>query len=138
MVLFIVFIVVLGVSMVWQTNESAEENYYEKDLVFEEDLKAKKNAVEMDINPEINFEIERKIIVIQFLKTISNLKIEADIYFQKPNNKKLNFKLPLTFDTEFTQRIPTSQLEKGIWNIWIKGTANKIPIQSSIKKLNIK
>lgn len=137
MILFIVFIVAMGITMVVKTNEYAEDNYYEKDLVFEQDLKAKKNAIKLNITPKIFYKNEN--IVFQFLDTnIAEATIQAEIYFQKPNNKKLNFKIPLTMDKNFVQMVSTTHLEKGIWNIWIKGIAKNTPIQTAIEKINIK
>ncbi len=137
MVLFMIFILGMGIVMMWKT-ESAEENYYEKDLMFEQDLQAQKQALSMNINPQIKYFKDTEKLIFDFSSMQKNLKINAEIHFQKPNNKNLTFKTPLAFDENFAQIVFTKELEKGSWNIWITGEANKKNIKTKIQKIEIK
>jgi hypothetical protein len=134
--LFMAFIIGMGIVMITRT-ESAEDNYYEKDLVFEKDLQAKKNAIRLDISPTIQFDNVSKNITFDFSKMKKNNNIEAKIHFQKPNDTNKNFEIPLQMDAKLLQIIPTKTLEKGVWNIWIEGKIDGNTIKTISQKIEI-
>lgn len=124
LILFVAFMVALGVAMVVKTSESVEDDYYEKDIRFQDNIQAKGNAQKLQIVPKITFEKQNNMLKLDLKGNKVKGEMIGKIYFQKPNNQKIDFSIPLGIDENAIQNIPTEQLKKGIWYVWIEGKGN--------------
>ena len=136
MLLFVAFMVTLGVLMILETSESVEDNYYEKDIRFQDNMQARQNAVNLKILPTITLEKLTNRLKIDFSGDKASADLVGKVYFQKPNNQKIDFSIPLGIDKNAIQIIPIQHLSKGVWYVWIEGNAGKYKFQTTITKLD--
>lgn len=137
LILFVAFMVALGVAMVVKTSESVEDDYYEKDIRFQDNIQAKGNAQKLQIVPKITFEKQNNMLKLDLKGNKVKGEIIGKIYFQKPNNQKIDFSIPLGIDENAIQNVPTEQLKKGIWYLWIEGKGNNQLFKTEITKVEL-
>lgn len=50
--------------------------------------------------------------------------IKGDVYFYRPNDSELDFRIPLTMDKTNKQRINAQSFQKGLWRVIVTWTEN--------------
>jgi hypothetical protein len=86
------------------------DNYYEKSLVYQDEIDNQNRTKSLDEQVKINFNGE--VINILFPSTYLDKNISGEIYFYRPSNSKLDFKLPLELNEEGNQLILAKNFEK--------------------------
>jgi nitrogen fixation protein FixH len=130
MLLFMVFIITLGVYMLNSSNELVTEDYYEQDLAFQHKIDAKKTAFE--IGDKIDFKLD-SLKQIGILTVHDSVPIEGKIHFMKPDDKSKDFKLDIQLDKNYQQIIPVGALPKGNWRITISGEKQTQKFEKELK-----
>ena len=77
------------------------DNYYEKSLSYQTEIDKQSRTNSLDEQVKINFNGE--VINILFPSTYLDKNISGEIYFYRPSNPKLDFKLPLELNEEGNQ-----------------------------------
>lgn len=119
-VVFIGFIMFLIMMMMTDNNldhELVTKDYYKKELVYQEEIDAEKNAKLLSENIAITKTSEGLLVV--FPKKMTYSKIEGTISFYRPSNKNLDFDLPIVLSSEKLP-IPDNSLLEGRWNVQVK------------------
>jgi nitrogen fixation protein FixH len=124
MLLFIGFILFLVIKMT--TNEALNhdlvtEDYYNKELRYQEEIDAEKNMNDFKENI-----IGEKIAdgwLLKFPKEIDASKIKGTVFLFRPSNKKLDFDFPIELSSS-NLLIPDERLLDGRWNITIDWSYN--------------
>ena len=98
------------------------DNYYEKSLSYQKEIDKQSRTNSLDEQVKINFNGE--IINILFPVECLNKNISGEIYFYRPSNPKLDFKLPLDINEEGNQIILVKDFEKGFWRVKLNWTMN--------------
>ncbi|TSJ44956.1 FixH family protein [Fluviicola chungangensis] len=116
MVLFMAFILTLVTIMMRQKIDLVEEDYYTRELNYDDQLNAQKNYA--SANEKISLESKADSILIHFPKYFQS--DEVTIHFQRPNDKSKD----VTFTMKPIERvfIPTTKLPKGVFNCTIQGS----------------
>jgi len=109
--LFIGFIVVLVVNIVSHTVELETEDYYKKDIAYQDEITSMENANALSEKPTI--EMTSTHIVVQFSENLNYQNIELKL--NRPNDEKLD-KLYIIQDTK-TFTIDKKELQKGIYKL---------------------
>ncbi len=118
MVSFMLFIITLAVIMSISNTETAEKDYYEKDLKYQNTINAREDYKKLKDKIKLEYKKDSKTITIQ---VPSNLKeAKGILYFIKPDDEKKDFKLPLKTDPQNRQEIDAAKLDKGLWKIEIE------------------
>lgn len=121
---FIGFIVILVVQMT--TNEKYDydmvtEEYYKKELTFQDQLD--KQVLTNDRKMAPNILISENGIDIQFPGNLNEKNIKGTVFLYRPSNKQLDFEVPISLSTSHLL-IPKNRLLDGRWNIEINFTYN--------------
>ena len=92
------------------------KDYYQKELRFQDDINATKNA--NHLTEKIQIEKSNEGLKVKFpLKfTVKNTKGSISLY--RPSNKKLDFEIPISLTDSFVL-IPKERLVGGRWNITV-------------------
>ena len=90
------------------------DNYYEKSLSYQDEIDKQSRTNSLDEQVMINF--NGVVINISFPSDYLNKNISGEIYFYRPSNPGLDFKLPLQL-VEGSQNIPVERLKKGFWRL---------------------
>ncbi|NCS88398.1 MAG: hypothetical protein AUK34_14580 [Ignavibacteria bacterium CG2_30_36_16] len=125
-VIFIcVFMVITIFSVVMMMNEDVElvtDNYYEKTLVYQDEINKLERSAEL--SEKINLVYSDKVLRIKFPKELTKSIKLGEIYFYRPSNVSLDFKLPLILDTSGTQSVNVEKIADGLWNVNLKWQIN--------------
>jgi len=107
------------------TSEMVTDNYYEKELVYENVIQAKKNVQQLSTQPDIQLAQDSLLII--FPIEINN-SAKGDIIFYRPNDPKKDKKYSINIkESSNTQYISTNDLVKGTYQIQLTWNQNNIP-----------
>ena len=120
---FIVFMTISLSTMFYFMSQDVHlvtDNYYEKELKYQQEIDNQQRTLELDEHVEINF--SGTIISILIPERYADKKISGEIYFYRPSDPKQDFKIPLLLNNEGLQIIPVERIPKGFWRLKISWT----------------
>lgn len=94
-----------------------ENNYYEKELVYEQRIAHTRNA--NNLPEKIRIESPGDRIVLHFPDTASNTGITGTIWFYRPSDESKDFTLPISLDDSLCQAIGKERIFPGKYTIKI-------------------
>ena len=121
-IVFVVISITMTVIFMTQDVSLVSDNYYEKSLSYQEEIDKQSRTNSLDDQVKINFNGE--IINILFPVEYLNSNISGEIYFYRPSDSKLDFKMPLDLNEEGNQMILVKDFEKGFWRVKLNWTMN--------------
>ena len=119
MALFIGFITFLVISLVSHTIDLESEDYYTKEINYEQEITALENGNKL--NEKIVVLSQKEFVVVQIPEKENLSKIQ--IIFIRPDNKKLDKSYLISGTKSYL--IPKTELTKGTYNIEIRFENNK-------------
>jgi len=119
-IVFVVISVSMTVIFMTQDVDLVADKYYENSLQYQVEIDKQSRTKSLDEQVKINFNGE--IINILFPSTYLSKNISGDIYFYRPSNSKLDFKLPLELNEEGNQLILAKNFDKGFWRLKLNWT----------------
>ena len=117
--LFMAFILVLVIKMTTDKNYSHDmvvEEYYKKELAFQDEIDAQKNATLL--SESIKGSKVANGWLLTFPKEIESSKIKGTVFLYRPSNKQLDFDFPIELSGS-NLLIPDESLLGGRWNITV-------------------
>ncbi len=119
MSLFICFIVSLSVILMTRQIDLDSEDYYKKEINYQEEINQLNNMKKLAVSPEVVVKNNMLNILLP-----DKLPIEhAEIVLSRPDNSNLDQKFPIEGTRFFS--IPLEKLVKGKYNYELKFEANK-------------
>jgi len=94
------------------------EDYYEKELVYQEQIDKMKRANELP--EQLVIKLEGDNIKFKFPSIFNNSKIEGEIYFYKPSSEDLDVRATISLDEENSLYFSQADLSKGLWKIKVE------------------
>jgi len=119
----IVFVLIsLTMTIIFMTQDVSlvSDNYYEKSLSYQNEIDKQSRTKALDEEVNINFNGE--LINILFPSTYLDKDISGEIYFYRPSNPSLDFKMSLELNEEGNQMILAKNFEKGFWRLKLNWT----------------
>jgi nitrogen fixation protein FixH len=120
---FMSFIMYFVISMSTDNKFSHDlvtENYYQKELEFQDQIDATKNAKLLE--EDIKIVKSEKGLQIYFPKIFKN-EMEGKVFLYRPSNKQLDFEISISITDNYLL-VPEKSLLDGRWNISVKVTHN--------------
>ena len=111
---FILFLVTLMLSDENLDHELVTDDYYKKELVYQKEIDAEKNAQALTENITVSKTDEGILIV--FPKNFDYSKIEGKVNLYRPSNKNLDFETPINLSSH-QLLIPKNNLVEGRWDV---------------------
>ncbi|RZS99688.1 FixH family protein [Aquimarina brevivitae] len=129
---FILFFVVRMNTEDKYSHDLVTDDYYKKELAFQDEINALKNANSLSTNVTLIEEKGALRILFPYNNNVDVISGYVDFY--RPSDKKLDFKLPIRL-SESAMVIPTKHLAAGRWDITISWQIEdeKFLIKKSIK-----
>lgn len=122
--LFMGFIIVLVVKMVSQNVELETEDYYKKDIAYQEEITSMENAHALTAKPTIS--LTETHIIVQFPESLTFT--EAQLNLKRPNDETDDRSYSIVGTSMFT--LNRSELEKGVYKLELSYTyENKTYLQ---------
>ena len=122
-IIFVVLSVTMTVIFMTQDVSLVSNNYYEKSLVYQDEIDKQNRTKSLDEGVMINF--DGSTISIHFPQNYAIKNTAGEIYFYRPSDEKLDFKIPLQLSETGNQLIPTQRIEKGMWRLKLNWTMNE-------------
>lgn len=116
---FILYFVVLSTRDPASNHDLVTEDYYRKELLYQEDLDAAKNLE--DIGGGVKATITGEGLQIEFPAQMAPEKIKGTVSLYRPSNKQLDFETPIQLSNK-QLLIPKSRLLDGRWDIRVYWT----------------
>ena len=118
--LFMTFILVLVYKMTMNQDYNHDlvvEEYYKKELAFQEEIDAEKNA--LSLSERIKGKKVDNGWLLTFPKEIEGSQIEGSVFLYRPSNKQLDFDFSIEL-SGLNLLIPDESLLDGRWNITVE------------------
>lgn len=116
MILFIIFMLLMGIYMVYSTNENPKTAYYEQDLAYQKSIEAQKNVQNLNEKPKIEY--KNQVLKITFSDEILNPQGKIEIQKTSDELQDKIFKLSGENVQSFTVA------SKGLHQIVLSWTSN--------------
>jgi len=125
--LFVIFILAFVYRASQEKLEFVTDNYYEKELKFQDQINTEKNSLALSEDIKVNLLQQEKMIKIKYPDAFDTAKISGDIIFFKPDNSGFDFNVPVKCDGKHCQQINSSKMQHGRWNVKISWMAEGKP-----------
>ncbi len=119
---FIMYFVITMSSDNKYSHDLVASDYYKKELNYQENIDATKNAKKLKEN--IKIERVKKGLKIIFPKELNASSIKGKVFLYRPSNKQLDFEMPITVSDSSYLLMPDKRLLDGRWNIIVDWTYN--------------
>ncbi|MBM4171662.1 MAG: hypothetical protein FJ214_07330 [Ignavibacteria bacterium] len=126
-VIYILFVVIIVSIAVWLSNKDlplVTDNYYAKELKYQEEIDKINRTNELDEKLEIK--VSEEMILLTFPRLFPSDDIEGNIVFYRPNDESKDFIQEIKIDTTYTQSVYTKNIQTGLWKIKVNWQANNV------------
>lgn len=120
---FIMFFVITMSTNKTYDHDLVTENYYGKELEFQEDINQLKHS--QSLKKDIIWKRTTEGMMITFPDDFDSDDISGTVFFYRPSNKLLDFEIPLLV-SEHSMLIPNERLLDGRWNLTVTWKAKGI------------
>lgn len=127
-IIFMSVTVLTGIYLMNQDVQLVTDNYYEKDLKYQNQIDKLNRTAALEEKVEINFDGE--LVELVFPESFSAEKIFGEIYFYRPSGREKDFTIPLTLNSGARQIIPVTRIDKGFWRIKLSWTLDTVEYYS--------
>jgi len=117
LILFVAFISTLVYKSSQVNIDLVSENYYEKEIKYQEQIDREKNSLSLD--KDIQLIVNRGFLEILIPENFAPEEISGNIQLFKPDDSNLDLSLELRADPSGRQIINTQALNRGWWEIKI-------------------
>jgi hypothetical protein len=114
---FVLLCVVTTLIFMNQDVELVSNNYYDKELKYQNNIDILKHT--RDLNAEVKIACTEDIITLQFPEFLNSKYKSGDILFFRPSGKNHDFKVAISPDSTGCQKINSERLTRGLWKICI-------------------
>ena len=119
---FVVFILTMVIRSTYYKIELEADNYYEKELEFDDQMSRKKNA--FNLSEEISYQIVNDKVIVQFPSEVAS-KIEGEILFLRPSDENLDLTLDIEVDNQNHFQIDKQLFTKGAYKMKVDWKAGE-------------
>lgn len=114
-IVFVTISITMTIIFMTQDVNLVTDKYYENSLQYQDEIDKQSRTRALNEDVEISF--NGQTINILFPEDYLTKNISGEIYFYRPSNPALDFKVPLSLSETGNQVIPTQRLEKGFWRL---------------------
>jgi hypothetical protein len=124
-ILYIGFVALIGFMVILCINQRIDlvsDDYYEKELVFQNKINETNNANNLD--EKITHTISDNALEILFPSSLKGVALTGDVLFFRPSDAAKDFKCSLSVDANNIQKIDLTKLTKGMYKMQVSWKAN--------------
>ena len=122
-VVFVTLSVTMTIIFMTQDVNLVTDKYYENSLQYQNEID--NQARTLALNEEIEIRFNGQAINILFPSSYLNNKISGELFFYRPSDPSLDFKIPLMLNEDGRQIIPTERISKGFWRLKLSWMMNE-------------
>jgi nitrogen fixation protein FixH len=113
---FVAFMLFMVYKAMSQKVDLISEDYYAKELLYEDRIQANKNSQALSAMPTLRAAAD-KTLILKMPNELKGKNIVGEINFFCPSNDKLDKKIPLSVDTSGIQIIAPHSIEQGRYRV---------------------
>ena len=98
------------------------DDYYEKELAFQEEIDKVSRTNKLLEQPVIN--LTGKNVYLKFPNSINSSLVEGKINFYRPSDNNLDFTIPISLNEHGEQIISSIKLVEGMWRVYVNWNIN--------------
>ena len=117
---YIAFVCMIGYLIYRCTQENIDlvaDNYYEKELKFQSELKMKENTLNLSEQPTFKQVEGKNEVSLSFPDSTAAGNVNGNVTFFRPDNSKLDFTTMIKLNNEGVQYFTNEKLVHGNWKI---------------------
>jgi hypothetical protein len=114
-IIFVVISVTMTIIFMTQDVNLVTEKYYENSLQYQSEIDNQSRT--LALNEEIEIRYNGQAVNIIFPTLFASKKVSGELFFYRPSDPSLDFKIPLLLDERGSQIIPTERIAKGFWRL---------------------
>lgn len=121
----VVFIALMAIMVVYSFRQDLNmvtDNYYEKDLQYQEQIEKIKNTQSLIEKPKVLYRSTDKLISITFPERIYDQDIEGEIQLFRPSDHNMDKSYKISLDEYGHQAIHVAALSRGEWYVKLMWT----------------
>ncbi len=106
--------------------ELVYDNYYDKDIVFEQQIRRVERTDALEEKPELNYSQDTQLLTLGFPESLRNKDLQGNVLLFRPSDlhKDRTFEINLSGDSLQTINVPA--LEPGLWRIKLSWSAQAL------------
>ena len=123
-VVFIAFFVGFAIWTFQDDVELVYDNYYDKDLVFEQQIKRIGRTQALPVKPTLKYNQTTQALDLKFPLALGHMPTEGEVLLFRPANLHKDRLFPLVLTGDSTQTIELRDLDPGLWRMklnWSSG-----------------
>lgn len=121
-IFFCSVMIATGIFMFNQKVDLVTDDYYEKTLVYQDQIDLEEKT--KSSKKEISFSVNNNSINISLPEEVITSNLKGEVYFYRPSDKNLDFKIPLLTDNSGTMSLQKDKLKPGMWKVRVYWSAN--------------
>ncbi|MCF7903586.1 MAG: FixH family protein [Candidatus Marinimicrobia bacterium] len=95
--------------------ELVYDNYYEKDVVFEQQIRRVERTEALSVKPRIRYNRVSETVRLTFPSALEHINPAGELLLFRPSDLHMDRTFSLVFGADTVQVISTPGLEKGLW-----------------------
>lgn len=123
---FVVFVSGVAVFITWAVRQDMDlvrKDYYDHEILFQEQIERQKRTVELGTLAGVQFDSAKNAISVNIPGTQAGAA-KGIIHFYRPSDAKLDHQVRLAPDASGSQRIDAKPLRAGLWKVAVQWTAD--------------
>ena len=123
--LFVIAMVSMVVKSTYHKAHLVQEDYFNKDLNYEEFRKKRQNATSVNISVDVKEQAKGQTLLLQFPSSMNNA--QGHVVLFRPSNKNLDQKIPLRLNANGAMEFPMkSRLLEGLWKVQLEWESDQV------------
>jgi hypothetical protein len=114
---FVVAVLVVVAFASLQEIQLVEQDYYQQELVFQEQIDRIKRTLELPTAVSFEYNRPAGLITINYPPEVERSRLSGSIAFMRPSNADLDHTVPVLPDSTGRQEINASLMAKGLWRV---------------------
>lgn len=121
-IFFTLFVILLVSTVIFTTTINTglvEEDYYAKDLAYQKHIEQVSRTNKLKTPLQIEFKALKQELHMTFPELGPSEAFSGRINLYRPSNKNLDYAIPISVDSSYTQILSIAALTKGLWRVKI-------------------
>ena len=118
---FVLFMLALVIGSHSISIDLVAKDYYKQEIAYEDQINRMRNTAKLEVRPAIQNDSAKRMITVQIAQHAGK-ELAGEVLFFRPDNPKLDLKIPLQLDSEGKQYLPTHNLQRGTWRLKVNWT----------------
>ncbi|NQV15839.1 FixH family protein [bacterium] len=121
---FILFFIGFAIWTFQGDVELVYKNYYDKDIVFEQQIKSVDRTQKLPVKPIMDYDQTTEILMVKFPAEMGHVDPRGELLLYRPADLHKDRRVPLALEGDTLQNVPLVNLDPGLWRIklsWVNG-----------------